>query len=223
MPAEARDEISKQLGVEPIMIDAGLVSAQSRKRYFWTNIPGVGLPRDRGIYLKDILESGAPGGVTPPKSLKPKRLGNLEGYHGGQAGRVYSAHGKSVTLTALAGGGGAKTGLYWILPDGRLLVREATKLGYAIAEEGDAVDVSFPNSTTRRGRVGKKAKNLMTTSHISVFTKGQVRPLTAIECERLQSLPDNYTKGPSTPQRIKTLGNAFNANVVAHILKHADL
>lgn len=224
MPAESREEITRFLRVEPIMIDAALVSAQSRRRLFWTNIPGITQPKDRGIFLKDILEDGIPGGtgIIPP-TLNPKRLGDLEGYKGAQSGRVYSAHAKSTTLQALAGGGGAKTGLYWILPDGRLMVREATKLGYAIAEEGDSVDVSFPASTTRRGRVGKKAKNLMTSSHISVFTKGEVRPLTAVECERLQSLPDGYTEGLSTPQRIKTLGNAFNVEVVRHILSHTDL
>lgn len=50
--------ISEQLGVEPIMINSALVSAQSRKRLYWTNIPNVEQPADKGIYLKDILESG---------------------------------------------------------------------------------------------------------------------------------------------------------------------
>lgn len=45
-----------------------------------------------------------------------------------------------------------------------------------------------------------------------------IRKLTPIECERLQSLPDNYTEGIATTNRYKVLGNAFNANVVAHIL-----
>ena len=50
--------ISEQLGVEPIMINSALVSAQQRKRCYWTNIPNVTQPTDRGILLKDILESG---------------------------------------------------------------------------------------------------------------------------------------------------------------------
>jgi len=58
MPKEAKQIITETLGVEPIMIDASLVSAQSRKRLFWTNIPNVILPEDRGILLKDILEEG---------------------------------------------------------------------------------------------------------------------------------------------------------------------
>ena len=50
--------ISQALGVEPIMINSALVSAQSRKRCYWTNIPGVTQPEDRGILLRDIIDSG---------------------------------------------------------------------------------------------------------------------------------------------------------------------
>lgn len=50
--------ISEQLGVQPIMINSALVSAQQRKRCYWTNIPGVAQPKDKGLLLKDILQSG---------------------------------------------------------------------------------------------------------------------------------------------------------------------
>ena len=52
--------ISLALGAEPIMINSALVSAQSRKRCYWTNIPGVIQPADRGILLRDIIDSGLP-------------------------------------------------------------------------------------------------------------------------------------------------------------------
>lgn len=255
MPAEAKAQISKIMGVEPIMIDAGLVSAQQRKRLFWTNIPGVGLPEDRGIMLKDILESGA---VDRDKSLcidanyykgeslkryleKRKRqivFGNTGpgsmvrvGEIGkGQSGRVYSPEGKSTTLQANGGGKGAKTGLYFIepreiavLPDEDVVVvPEATKAGYAIAKEGDSIETNYLNSKTRRGRVGSKVKNLMTTNTVATLDEGIVRKLSPLECERLQSLPDGYTAvlGVSNSQRYKTLGNAFNADVITHILSH---
>lgn len=55
MARDCKEKISEILGVQPIMIDASLVSAQSRKRLFWTNIPNISLPEDRGIKLKDIL------------------------------------------------------------------------------------------------------------------------------------------------------------------------
>ena len=55
-----RAQITKELGVEPILINSALVSAQSRQRLYWTNIPGVKQPEDRGIILLDILDSGLP-------------------------------------------------------------------------------------------------------------------------------------------------------------------
>ena len=55
-----KDEISKHLGVQPIMINSALVSAQNRKRCYWTNIPNVTQPDDLGIMLADVLESGLP-------------------------------------------------------------------------------------------------------------------------------------------------------------------
>jgi len=57
MSDDVRDAISAALGVDPVFINSNLVSAQNRKRYYWTNIPDVELPADRGIKLSDILES----------------------------------------------------------------------------------------------------------------------------------------------------------------------
>ena len=58
MKKESQDVISQLLGVEPIEINSSLVSAQSRKRLYWTNIPGITQPQDKKIYLKDVLENG---------------------------------------------------------------------------------------------------------------------------------------------------------------------
>lgn len=236
MPKEAKEQISEMLGVEPIMINASLVSAQNRKRLFWTNIKGITQPEDRGIFLKDILQngetedlksyaidanyykgfnSGSQGGVSSLYKGKRQsiRIGQLK--DGRQWDRVYNPEGKSVTLNGNGGGGGANTGLYLVVP-------EATKKGFAIANDGDSVDFSFPTSKTRRGRVGNKAKNIMTTQNIGVFTKGTIRKLTPIECERLQSLSDNYTEGVSNTQRYRALGNAFNVEVIKHILSFIE-
>lgn len=222
MPKEARALITETLGVEPIMIDAALVSAQRRKRLFWTNIPNVVLPEDRGILLKDILED-----VPDDGELKEKSNTIRTGGRGSGAGdkhdwesvyqyrRTYwreTKGGKVPTLTANMGTGGNNVP-YVKIP-------EATKKGYAIATPGMSVDLSFPNSKTRRGRVGNKAKNIMTSQSIGVFDGAGIRKLTTLECERLQSLPDGYTEGVSNTQRYKALGNAFNVEVVAHILKY---
>lgn len=58
MSPAIREQISRELGVEPILINSALLSAQNRQRLYWTNIPGVKLPEDRGILLRDVLESG---------------------------------------------------------------------------------------------------------------------------------------------------------------------
>jgi DNA (cytosine-5)-methyltransferase 3A len=170
MPAKDRDIISAELGVQPIMINASLVSAQNRKRLFWTNIPVVGLPVDRGIALKDILEPDVEGSITQTFTASKSKssgaglvqIGHI-GNSNGQANRVYSDEGKSVTLSANGGGLGAKTGLY--------------KTEYS-----------------------------------------KIRKLTPVECERLQSLPDNYTAGISNTQRYRCLGNAFNCEVIKFII-----
>jgi len=157
MPKEAKATITEELwGIEPVMINAALVSAQNRKRLFWVGkLAGdryeqvdIPLPEDRGIMLRDILESGE-------EEVKPVALRNR--------------------------GQGKKP--------------EYNKTG--------------------------RANSLTTVQTDSMVEENEViRKLTPIECERLQGLPDNYTEGVSNTQRYKALGNAFNVDVIAHILKH---
>jgi DNA-cytosine methyltransferase len=63
MKKEYQKVISDCLGVEPIEINSALVSAQNRKRLYWTNIPGVTQPKDKGVFLKDIIESAGKGAI----------------------------------------------------------------------------------------------------------------------------------------------------------------
>ena len=136
MKKEDRDIISNALGVEPVMINAALVTAQQRKRLFWCNWK-VDQPEDRGIYLRDVLEYGAfterekslcitknyradPLNRYLYKSTKqlvfetPHRIGEIG--KGGQGDRIYGVNGKSVCLSSQGGGRGAKTGLYLTAP-----------------------------------------------------------------------------------------------------------
>ena len=140
MAPAIREQITRELGVEPILINSGLVSAQNRQRLYWTNIPGVEQPEDLGILLRDILESGvcwrekaytlmaahersvanaiARNGKFPFNgAAEPVRIGTIESAakntdFDSQQYRVYSPDGKSVTLCGKGGGVGAKTGLY---------------------------------------------------------------------------------------------------------------
>jgi site-specific DNA-cytosine methylase len=116
MSKEASDIISAEMGVEPVMINAGLVSAQFRERLFWTNIPIVGLPEDRHVVLKDILvkepdDKYSLGDVhftpmpnkvfTPSGLIRVGYIGNTTSEDSGtwpMEARVFSLAGKSPTL-----------------------------------------------------------------------------------------------------------------------------
>ena len=74
-------------------------------------------------------------------------------------------------------------------------------------------------------RKDEKTNKVNTDKKDNVLTKDDVywRKLTPLECERLQTVPDNYTEGVSNTQRYKMLGNAFTVDVIAHILKNMEL
>jgi DNA (cytosine-5)-methyltransferase 3A len=234
MPKKDKDIITEAMGVEPIMINAALVSAQSRKRLFWTNIPVKGLPEDRGIMLKDILEDAEVDermtsngksdasyykGSSAEHSIEKKvrtmvKLGHI-GKTDGQANRVYSDEGKSVCLSANGGGSGAKTGLY----------RIGREIGRHLNEEGKREDKpSIPITRRIEVRSDGKSGTLTSVTKDNLVVGETIRKLTPVEYERLQSLPDNYTSGISNTQRYKCLGNAFNVEVIKFILsfKPAD-
>lgn len=116
-------------------------------------------------------------------------------------------------------------------------IREATKQGYAIAEEGDAVNIQFPGSKTRRGRVGKQIAQTLEASGINqgVVEKKErntaiqknryrIRKLTPLECLRLQGFSDDVfdklvANGISNSQLYRMAGNAVTVNVIDAIGK----
>ena len=198
MPKADRDIITREMGVEPVMFNASLVSAQSRKRLFWTNIP-FNLPVDRGILLKDILEAD-----VDEKFYFNGKIGTS------QANRLHDVSGKSCTLSAHGGGAGAKTGLYKV---GRDIGRRLNENGH----RADA-DTSIPYERRIETREDDKCGTLTSVAKDNLVVGDRIRKLTPIECERLQGLPDNYTEGVAITHRYKCLGNAFNVDVVAHIL-----
>ena len=110
-------------------------------------------------------------------------------------------------------------------PTQEIIVKSATSKGYEVATEGDSINLSQPNSETRRGRVGKgKAQTLETSCNQAAVQDYRIRRLTPIECERLQGFPDNHTeygiydgevKKMSNTQRYKQCGNAVTVDIVA--------
>jgi len=154
MNKTSRFIISQHMGTEPIMIDSALVSAQTRKRLYWTNIP-TGQPKNKSILLSSILTCGV---VDRDKSYCIDR-----NYWKG-------THPKHYKKRAV-----------------RQLVFDTEK---------DIMNLNDEN-----------------------YEEIKYRKLFPAECERLQTLPDNYTEGVSNTQRYKMLGNGFTVDVIAHILK----
>ena len=294
MKKEYLDVISEYMGVEPIMINSALVSAQNRVRFYWTNIPGIEQPKQRGIVLRDILETNASNEYLAGENLqKNYRGGNqLNPNYKSQANTIHDTEGKSGTICAGTHGYAngyvetisnkenksyALTASYPAarprrskakhektmvkvddinnLPNNvdyiydqndksykpktitidkqkkQLTIKEATKKGYTTIEDADCLDMTFPNSKTRRGRNMKDKSNCLTAAnydymryeHSDEDKEVYWRKLTPVECERLQTVPDNYTNHVSNTQRYKMLGNGWTIEVITHILKNMEL
>jgi len=244
MSKESKAKITEVMGVEPIMINASLVSAQSRKRLFWTNIPVQGLPEDKGILLKDILQPDAEvdermtskgkafcldanyfKGSSAEHSIEKKNRTLVKftkskekftpttrklGYIGDkdhQATRVYDIEGKAPALNVVCNNG---------------LIKIGREIGRRLNKNGTRKDDDKSIAITRRieTREDGKCGTLTSVTKDNLVVSDTIRKLTPIECERLQGLPDNYKEGVSKTQRYKCLGNAFNVDVIVHILKY---
>ena len=337
--------------IEPILINSALLSAQSRQRLYWTNIPNVQQPRDREIVLKDILEdevdehylagknllenyqggnqlnpnyksqantihdknkkSGVicagthgyangyvetkPIQVNPSKkaggkqpyiqdrvfhedgkshsltasfadrtnvATKPKQVGKVK--DGGQGNRIYSTDGKSSTLSAQSGGTAGngntlietkpKQGVasdingHDILkrvysPEGKSPILNSMGGGNRkpkVVSGGAFRGRAYDQNGKRKDRDGKSVANqtkqmlelrkddksnaITTVGKDSVVVNEELtwRKLTPLECERLQTVPDNYTASVSNTQRYKMLGNGWTVEVIAHILTNME-
>ena len=200
MKKESQDVITNALGVEPIAINSALVSAQNRNRLYWTNIPNVTQPHDKGIVLADILED-------LPFDEAPNYL------KGTWCGRVRGDLVKSVDddkahcLTASMYKGQIPT---FVKSKKPIQVGVANDIkGFDIIKRVYSPQGKSPTLTTMQG--GHRQPK--------VAMDNLYRKLTPLECERLQTLPDNYTEGVSNTQRYKMIGNGWTVDVIAHILK----
>jgi len=211
MPQKDKDIITEAMGVEPIMFNASLVSAQCRKRLFWTNIK-FNLPEDKGILVKHILQDDAEVDermITKEKIFtktaqtgrnETKKLGFIDNIDH-QANRVYDINGKLPALNAICNSRVNDTSKTIKLGNIGNSNAQANRV-YSV--EGKGVSLC-----ANGGGLGAKT---------GLYDIDNIRKLTPIECERLQSLPDNYTDCVSNTQRYKCLGNAFNCKVIEHIL-----
>ncbi len=223
-----KDEISKRLGVEPIMINSALVSAQNRKRCYWTNIPVTSFPADKGILLKDVLESGV--------AWQDKSYCMTARYSGAIISNTLERKQRTMIAEPI---GAAQRGRY--VDDKNTIqhieIRKDSKANCLTTVQKD----SLVCSPVRIGQYGKGGQGQRIYSvrgksvTLSANGGGQgaktglykidlpdgdyiIRKLTPIEAERLQTLPDNYTAGISNTQRYKCIGNGWTVDVIAHIL-----
>ena len=149
-----------------------------------------------------------------PKQVAIKQFGILQPNFN-QCGVVYETDGIAPTIRAYQGGG----------LEPKIRVKEATSKGYAEAEVGDSVNLSHPNSKTRRGRVGKQVANTLLTGESQgvIEPDFRIRKLTPRECWRLQGFPDwAFDKAQeinSNSQLYKQAGNSVTVNVIAAIAK----
>ena len=154
------------------------------------------------------------GGYNSPKIMQ---IGMLDIKGNEQIRRVYNEEGLSPTLNTMQGGNTQPKILY--------KVKQATKQGYDIAEEGDSINLEQPNSTIRRGRVGNKIANTLTCScNQAVVNEYRIRKLTPKECWRLMGFKDEqFLKAEqvcSNSQLYKQAGNSIVVNVMEEIFKN---
>lgn len=213
MKQEHQDVISECLGVLPVKLNAALVSAQNRKRLYWTNIPYFGPPEDEGILLKDILEFE----VKQDYLLSPKAIDYMG--RNTKDGRNHfdfkhhhdSDNEKSSCLTA---------NTYKGVPYNVLITEEA--LSRIIRKQYSSPKI-YPDKT---GTLNTKnnSSQLSVDSGTTLIPVGKyLRRITEIEAERLQSVKDNYTKGVSSTQRYRMLGNGWEIKSIAHFFKNLNV
>ena len=222
-------------GIQPMVVNSSLVSAQSRERLYRVGkregdrykMIYIPLPEDKKLTLKDILQDKVEekymlseqlvNGFLNKSSVfrdrfkitNPEEKGaclttnnqwscitqsyilcNINPSGSGQNGNVYSSEGKSPTLTTNK----------WEWPKILQLPRGANKWGI------------FEQKTPTLSSNSRSYNNLLHDGYC-------LRRLTPIECERLQTLPDNYTAGVSNSQRYKMLWNGRTVDVIAHIFR----
>jgi len=105
-------------------------------------------------------------------------------------------------------------------PDESLKIKNATKKGFLIANNGDSVNLEVPTSKTRRGRVGVgKTNTLNTACNYGIVKEGKLFKLNVNDFEALQTVPKDYTILASENQRKRMIGNGWTVDVIKHIFR----
>lgn len=255
MSAKWQKILSQAIGIDPIMINSSLLSAQNRKRLYWTNIgtnaanlfgieqPGIKQPKDKGILLKDVLEDEVEDKYNintnsnsfkknidiVNKSIENEKSTCIDSSYYKGFGVVFNDCRQVIKTDRKGdpkkGGTGPlsrEDGKTYCLDTGCSMAIETNKpiqlnknkeSGGKQPYQQDRVYSTDGKSPTLD--TGAERKN--------IYETNKIRRLTPIECERLQTVPDNYTNHVSNSQRYKMLGNGWTVDVICHILKHMKL
>ena len=240
MPKEAYEEISRLMGCYPIEINSALLSAQNRRRFYWTNIGdknynlfgfptcAIPQPKDKGILLKDILESGIADrektGALCATDYKGFGYNAIE-YMSKHQRCSYVAEPVIYQLPRGYNDGGIKkdkspalTTSQWQY-NNLLVNKEPIRLSEYEKSKGQAQRVYSvkgksvalnANGGGQGGKTGLYKIDLPDGDYI-------IRKLSPVECERLQTFEDGYTSGISNSQRYKCIGNSWTVDVIAYI------
>lgn len=171
--AEQIDMFTEDTGVRYTEINSALLSAQNRARFYVTNFGDIEQPKDRGILLKDILESGSfrkdieTNGVLGRQGvIEPIRVGSMPRPNGdlseSQGFRVYGTDGKSVAIKGESGGAGGKTGLYAISEEYYKGAEGSSLVGMTTEGEGKYRNGSQPSQQYRVFSTEEKSQTLNT-------------------------------------------------------------
>ena len=238
MSAAIRQSITETFGFEPILINSALVSAQNRQRLYWCGIrqadgtykkADIQQPADRGILLKDILETNAviwlekaytyttrcQGAIIENTLEKHQHTMVAEAVCVAQRGR-YDENGN--VFQHYKGQSTGKTNNLTTVSKDNLIaepikIREATKAGYTEIQGGS---INAPIYEVKDGFITVKG-NKYPIKLVDGFYI--IRKLTVRECMRLQTVPEWYEWPVSKSQAYKMLGNGWTVEVIAHLLR----
>ena len=233
MKKESENVISELLGVKPVLINSSLVSAQNRKRLYWTNIPNITVPLDKGIAWGDARERG----VDTESYYYTEKAMQWLARSSQKRNKVLNVHldtGKMQMIEASHYKKYSNQRFFGIV-DFPLNKQVVASMRGRFLVDGKRQDsrVKTEGLTTQyvEFRYDGKSNCLSTVKKDNIvvpFTLPNRVPvdefffryITPLECERLQTIPDDYTSCVSDTQRYKKIGNGWTVDVIAHILKN---
>ncbi len=218
MKRESMDIISEYLGVQPIEINSSLVSAQNRKRLYWTNIESIIQPKDKKILLKDIIFKDAlPITYTERRTEEAKKIRQQ---YMRESGRDFSPRRAKELIARRDDKSNCLTATF-SNKEHLILTKKAMDYMDRLVSGGRNHWDFKHHSDIQNEKSAAVVANFFKGIPYNILKDFDcIRAFDPIECERLQTLPDNYTFGVSDTQRYKAIGNGWTVDVIMHILKY---